>query len=48
MSNKKSFIAKIEENILRLTKPKYMDSKEEINSFLKEKYNASNNDVKSI
>ena len=35
MSDKKSFIAKIEEAILRRTKPKYMDSKEEIDNFLR-------------
>lgn len=32
MSNK-SFLAKIEEQILKFTKPKYMDSQEEINEF---------------
>ena len=34
MSNKKSFLAKIEEGILRFTKPDYMDSKEKIDDFL--------------
>lgn len=41
----KSFLAKIEESILKFTKPKYMDSKDEINKFLKEK---SKEDVKPI
>ena len=39
MSDKKSFIAKIEETILRRTKPKYMDSKAEIDNFLRNKPN---------
>ncbi|WP_458456925.1 alpha/beta hydrolase [Methanobrevibacter sp.] len=33
----KSFIARIEEKILKYTKPKYMDSKDEIDDFIKEK-----------
>ncbi len=37
MSDKKSFIAKIEEAILRYTKPKYMDSKEDVDDFLNNK-----------
>lgn len=37
MSDNKSFIAKIEEAILRRTKPEYMDSKEEIDNFLRNK-----------
>ena len=37
MSDGKSFIAKIEEAILRFTKPDYMDSKEKIDDFLKNK-----------
>lgn len=37
MTNKKSFIAKIEEAILRFTKPDYMDSKEKAYDFLKNK-----------
>lgn len=37
MSNKKSLIAKIEEAILRFTKPDYMDSKEKADDFLKNK-----------
>lgn len=39
MSDKKSFIAKIEEVILRHTKPDYMDSKEKIDDFLNDKPN---------
>lgn len=35
MSNKKSLVAKIEEAILRFTKPDYMDSKEKADEFLK-------------
>ena len=37
MSDKKSFIAKIEEAILRHTKPEYMDSKEKADDFLNDK-----------
>ena len=37
MPAKKSFIAKIEEAILRFTKPDYMDSKEKADDFLKNK-----------
>ena len=39
MSNKKSFIAKIEEIILRFTKPDYMDSRAKIDEFLAKKPN---------
>lgn len=39
MTDKKSFIAKIEEKILRFTKPKYMDSKEEVDDFLNNRPN---------
>ncbi|WP_067040879.1 alpha/beta hydrolase fold domain-containing protein [Methanobrevibacter sp. YE315] len=46
MSNKKSFVAKIEEAILRFTKPDYMDSKEKAEEFLKNK--SSSNPPKSI
>ena len=37
MADDKSFIAKIEEFILKKTKPKYKDSQDEINGFLMEK-----------
>lgn len=37
MTGKKSFIAKIEEAILRFTKPDYMDSTEKVDDFLKNK-----------
>ena len=47
MSNK-SLIARIEEHILRLTKPKYMDSKEAVDDFLKDKLNSPVQSVKSI
>ena len=40
MSDKKSFIAKIEEAILRFTKPDYVDSADEAVLFLKNKENA--------
>ena len=36
MSNK-SFFAKIEEKILMFTKPEYMDSKDKIDEFIREK-----------
>ena len=39
MSDKKSFIAKIEDAILRFTKPDYMDSVDEAVLFLKNKEN---------
>jgi acetyl esterase/lipase len=41
MSDKKSFISKMEEAILRLTKPDYMDSKEKAVDFLKNKGNSN-------
>ena len=37
MSDNKSFMAKMEEAILRHTKPGYMDSKEEVDNFLRNK-----------
>ena len=43
----KSFIAKIEEKILKSTKPDYMDSQEKVNDFLSEK-TPSNEPVKSV
>lgn len=46
--SEKSFIAKIEEVILRFTKPKFMDSKEEVNKFLDERSKISDKPVKSI
>ena len=39
MSDNKSFLAKIEETILRRTKPEYMDSKEDVDNFLRNKPN---------
>lgn len=48
MSSKKSFIAKIEEAILRLTKLKFMDSKENADNFLEDKLNAPTKPVRSI
>ena len=48
MPNKKSLIAKIEEAILRRNKLKFMDSKEDLDDFLKRRLNASNKTVKSI
>lgn len=47
MSNK-SFIAKIEEKILMFTKPEYMDSKEKIDEFIKEKSVSQDNVPKGI
>lgn len=43
-----SFIARIAECILRITKPKYMDSKEKVQDFLAEKSKDSDKPVKSI
>lgn len=43
-----SLIAKMEERILRFTKPGYMDSKEKADDFLNDKLNSSQNPVKSI
>lgn len=48
MTGKKSFIAKVEEAILRFTKPDYMDSKGSVDDFLKDKLNAQEKPVKSI
>ncbi len=48
MSNKKSLIAKIEEAILRQNKPKYMDSKENVDDLLNPELNAPTKSVKSI
>ena len=48
MLNEKSLIAKIEESILRLTKLKFMDSKENADDFLKDKMNSSDGPVKSV
>ena len=44
----KSFIAKVEEKILRHTKPKYMDSQECVEDFLEEKSKVPDKPVKSI
>ena len=46
MSDDKSFIAKIEESILKLTKPDYMDDHDKIIEFLSKKQNAK--PVKSV
>lgn len=46
--SEKSFIAKIEEKILRLTKPEYMDSQESIDEFLSKKSKVVDEPVKSI
>ena len=48
MLNEKSLIAKIEESILRLTKLKFMDSKENADDFLNDKLNAPDKPVKSV
>ena len=48
MTGKKSFVGKVEEAILRFTKPDYMDSKESVDDFLKDKLNAQEKPVKSI
>ena len=48
MTGKKSFIANVEEAILRFTKPDYMDSKRSVDDFLKDKLNAQEKPVKSI
>ena len=44
----KSFIAKIEEAILKSTKPDYMVSQEKIDEFLVKKSNSTQNEVKSF
>lgn len=48
MSDRKSFIAKLEEAILRMSKLKFMDSKENADAFLKRKFNSPTKSVKSI
>lgn len=48
MSNQKSFIAKIEEAILKSTKPKYMDFQEDIDQFLVEKSNSHDKPPRGI
>ncbi|MBP3791752.1 MAG: alpha/beta hydrolase [Methanobrevibacter sp.] len=48
MSNQKSFIAKVEEAILKSTKPKYMDIREDINRFLADKLNSNDKPPKGI
>lgn len=48
MSSRKSFIAKIEEFILKSTKPDYMDSEDKVNDFLKERLNSQEKAPKSI
>ena len=48
MSDKKSFIAKIEEIILKHNKPKYMDSMENAEEYITEKMNTPQKKVKSI
>ena len=44
----KSFIAKIEEKILMMSKSDFMDSQEKINDLLKERLNADEKSPKSI
>ena len=48
MARKKSFIARMEEAILRLNKLKFMDSKENADNFLNDKLNAPDKPVKSV
>lgn len=48
MSDKKSLIAKLEEIILKFTKPDYMDSKEKADDFINKKLNTPQKPVKSI
>lgn len=48
MSNKKSLVAKIEESILRSTKLKFMDSKENADDFLNDKLGSPDKPPKSI
>ncbi|WP_405304975.1 alpha/beta hydrolase fold domain-containing protein [Methanobrevibacter sp.] len=48
MSGKKSFIAKIEEAILKSTKLKFMDSKDNVDDFLNDKLNSFDKPPKSI
>ena len=44
----KSIIAKLEESILRLTKPKYMDSREKVDEFLLSRLNEDEKPLKSF
>ena len=48
MSNKKSFIVKIEESILKSMKLNFMDSEDNVNDFLKRRLNAQEKAPKSI
>ncbi|WP_405290956.1 alpha/beta hydrolase fold domain-containing protein [Methanobrevibacter sp.] len=48
MSNNKSFIAKIEETVLKFLKPEYMDSKDKADDFINDRLNAQEKPVKSI
>ena len=48
MSAGKSFVAKIEEIILKSTKPDYMDSQDKIHDFLSKKQHCDEEQVKSI
>ena len=48
MSKKKSFIAKIAEAILKLNKPKYMDSKDNVDDFINNKLNSDEKEFKPI
>ena len=48
MSSKKSFIAKVEEAILKSTKLKFMDSKDNVDDFLNERLNSHDKPPKSI
>ena len=48
MSSRKSLIAKIEEVILKFTKPGYMDSKQKAESFINERWNSHEKPLKSI
>lgn len=48
MSAKMSLIAKIEEKILKATKLKFMDSKENVDAFLNDNLNAPSKPVKSV
>lgn len=48
MSQNKSFIAKLAENILKMTKPDYMDSHEKIKEFLAKKSEKESKPAKSI
>lgn len=48
MSNNKSFIAKIEETVLKFLKPEYMDSKNKADDFINDRLNTQEKPVKSI